>query len=322
MNAPSSKFIDPAALLRIRSLELRARMVMEGFWKGLHRSPHHGFSAEFSEYRPYVRGDDPRFMDWKVAARSDRWYVKKFEEETNLRCQVVLDASASMDYGSRGYAKSEYAATLAATLALFLMQQGDAPGVTLFDEALLDHLPARRRSGQLHALLMHLQRAVEKRKVEGGKRNTDQALAGVLFPLGTLVRRRAMLVVISDFLTRLDGLETQLGLFRAMGHEIVLAQVLDPAEVDFPFEKPGAFQDIESGRRLVLDPRRARESYLKKMGVHLEALRTICAKQNITHRLVRTDQPLDAFLFEFLSARARFAGRQGSRRRHSSSVAA
>jgi len=322
MAPASGTFIDPAALLRIRSLELRARAVMEGFWKGLHRSPHHGFSAEFSEYRPYVRGDDPRFMDWKVAARSDRWYVKKFEEETNLRCQVVLDASASMDYGSRGYAKSDYAATLAATLALFLMQQGDAPGLTLFDDAVLDHLPARRRAGQLHALLMHLQRAVETRKRERGRRNPDQSLAGVLFPLGTLVRRRAMLVFLSDFLTRLDGLETQLALFRAMGHEIFLVQTLDPAEVDFPFEQSGAYEDVETGRRLVLDPRRARESYLKNLGAHLESLRSVCARQNIAYRLARTDAPLESFLFEFVSARRRFASPQGARRRHSTSAVA
>ena len=315
-------FIDPAALLRIRSLELRARAVMEGFWKGLHRSPHHGFSAEFSEYRPYVRGDDPRFMDWKVAARSDRWYVKKFEEETNLRCQIVLDASASMDYGPGGHSKCEYAATLAATLGLFLMQQGDAPGLTLFDDAVLDHVPARRRSGQLHALLMHLQRAVERRKTERGRRNPDQSLAGVLLPLGALVRRRAMLVIISDFLTKLDGLETQLALFRAMGHEIVLAQVLDPTEVDFPFEQSGTFEDAETGRRLVLDPRRARDSYLKKLGAHLDALRAICARQNIMYRLARTDAPLETFLFEFLGARQRFASPQGARRRHSASAAA
>ena len=319
MPAASSTFIDPAALLRIRSLELRARAVMEGFWKGLHRSPHHGFSAEFSEYRPYARGDDPRFMDWKVAARTDRWYVKKFEEETNLRCQIVVDASASMDYGSCGYAKSEYAATLAATLALFVMQQGDAPGLTLFDDAVLDHLPARRRAGQLHALLMHLQRAVERRKVERGRRNPDQSLARALFPLGMLVRRRAMLVILSDFLTRLDGLESQLALFRAMGHEIILVQTLDPAEVDFPFEQSGAYEDLETGRRLVLDPRRARDSYLKRLGAHLELLRSVCARQNITYRLARTDAPLESFLFEFLSARRRFASPQGARRRQSTS---
>ncbi len=261
-------------------------------------------------------------MDWKVAARSDRWYVKKFEEETNLRCQIVLDASASMDYGSRGHAKSEYAATLAATLALFLMQQGDAAGLTLFDDAVLDHLPARRRSGQLHALLMHLQRAVERRKVERGKRDPGQSFASVLFPLGALVRRRAMLVILSDFLTPLEGLESRLALFRAMGHEVVLAQVLDPGEVDFPFEQSGAFEDLETGRRLVLDPRRARESYLKKFGAHLDGLRALCARQNITWRLARTDAPLESFLFEFLSARRRFASPQGARRRQSASAAA
>jgi uncharacterized protein (DUF58 family) len=322
--SPSSKWLNPAALLRIRSLELRARAVMEGAWKGLHRSPHHGFSAEFSEYRPYARGDDPRFIDWKVAARSDRWFVKKFEEETNLRCQLVLDASSSMSYGSRGYDKHDYAATLAATLSLFLMQQGDAVGLTTFDREILDHLPARRRPGQLHALLTHLQRAADSHRVKREpvkQRNADE-FAKSLRPVGALVRRRAMVVVLSDFLAPLDGLETQLALFRAMGHEVMLVQTLDPAEVDFPFDQSGAFEDMESGRRLTLDPKRARDAYLAKLQAHLDSLRSLCARQNVTHRLARTDEPLEAFLFEFLSLRSRAAGGSRARQNQSASTAA
>lgn len=320
--AASKPFLDPAALLRIGSLELRARMVMEGFWKGLHRSRRHGFSAEFSEYRPYVRGDDPRFMDWKVAARSDRWFVKKFDEETNLRCQIVLDASPSMSYGSGDHPKGEYAATLAATLALFLMDQGDAVGLTLFDEAVQDHLPARRRAGQLHALLTHLQRAVELRKTQPGRRRAGVAFADALGAVSPLLRRRALLVVISDFLAPLEGLDTRLGLFGAMGHEVALAQILDPAELEFPFERPGAFEDLESGRRLVLDPRRARESYLARLRTHLESLRSISGRTNTTHHLVRSDAPLERFLFEFVSSRRRVAGPLRARRRSSTTAAA
>src|SRR4051794_35744408 len=199
----AGSWVDLPALMRIRSLELRARLVMEGFWKGLHRSPQHGFSAEFSEYRAYVAGDDPRFIDWKVMARTDRCFVKKFEEETNLRCQLLLDVSASMAYGSTSYAKLDYAATLAATLALFLREQGDATGVTLFDERIVEHLPAKGRSGQWHALLLHLQRAHTAAK--------GQARRFPIRSLGELVNRRALLVLLSDLLTPLDDMEKELG---------------------------------------------------------------------------------------------------------------
>jgi len=300
-------WLDPAALLRIRSLELRARAVMEGFMKGLHRSPQHGFSAEFSEYRAYVRGDDLRFMDWKVAARSDRLYIKKFEEETNLRCQILLDASASMSYGSGGLTKSSYAATLAATLAMFLMQQGDAVGLTMLDQTILDHVPARRRSGQLHSLLMHLQRSVES---PPRLNQVPRGLQAALQQMPGLVRRRAMLVLVSDFLTPLDGLETQLGLFRAMGHELIVVQTLDAAELDFTFDKTGVYEDVESGQRLVLDPAHARAGYLARMQAHNDALRSLCGRQNVTYRLARTDAPLEGLLFEFLSTRQRMSSPQ------------
>src|SRR5881394_2332037 len=139
----SAKLIDPQALMNIRSLELRARAVVEGFWSGMHRSPYHGFSVEFTEYRPYSPGDDPRYLDWRVLARSDRYYLKRFEDETNLRCHLILDQSRSMTYGSVGYTKAEYAATLAGTLAFFLHLQGDAVGLLTFDEQVRDYLPPR-----------------------------------------------------------------------------------------------------------------------------------------------------------------------------------
>lgn len=152
---PAASYIDPAALMRVKSLELRARMVMEGFWKGLHRSPYHGFSVEFSEYRPYTRGDDPRFIDWKVMARSDRAFIKKFEDETNLRAHLLVDRSKSMGYGSGEYSKSDYSVTLAATLGFFLMGQNDAVGLTTFDEKVDQHIPARNRPGQLRRIMLN-----------------------------------------------------------------------------------------------------------------------------------------------------------------------
>lgn len=299
--SPPNSQVDLTALMRIRSLELRARLVMEGFWKGMHRSPQHGFSAEFSEYRPYVAGDDPRFIDWKVMARSDRCFVKKFEEETNLRCQLFLDVSASMAYGSTSYVKLDYAATLAATLALFLREQGDATGVTLFDERIVEHLPALGRSGQWHALLLHLQRAHAAAK--------GQARRFPLRSLGELVRRRALLVMLSDFLTPLDDMDRELGLLTAMQHDVVIFQVLDPAELEFPFEEAAAFTDAEGGRRLLLEPSVARKNYLLRLQAHLDRLKSICARHGVEYRLLRTDAPLEQVLFDFLSVRSRLTAR-------------
>jgi uncharacterized protein (DUF58 family) len=300
MNGPSQ--VDLAALMRVRSMELRARLVMEGFWKGLHRSPIHGFSAEFSEYRQYVTGDDPRFIDWKVMARSDRCYIKKFEEETNLRCQLLLDVSSSMGYGSTGWTKLDYAATLGATLALFLREQGDAAGVTLFDEKLREHLPARSRSGQWHALLLHLQKA-RTAGSQGGARLP-------LRPLGEMIRRRALIVLMSDFLMPLDDLEKDLGLLGAMQHDVVIFHVLDPAEMDFPFAEGAVFTDAETGGRQLLEPVAVRKNYLARFQEHLDRLKGICARQGVEYRLARTDTPIEKDLFDFLHARRHLAARR------------
>lgn len=289
-----TSWVDLAALMRVRSLELRAKLLMEGFRKGMHRSPLHGFSAEFSEYRPYVSGDDPRFLDWKVMARSDRCYVKKFEEETNLRCQFLLDVSGSMAYGSAGHAKLAYAATLSATLALFLREQGDAAGVTLFNERVVGHLPAQARSGQWHALLLQLERA----QAVGGASQRIPMRA-----LGEMIRRRALLVLMSDFLTPLDDLDRDLGLLSAMQHDVVVFHVLDPAELDFTFEEPALFTDGETGKALLLEPSAARAGYLSRLQAHLDRLRSICSKQGVEYRLLRTDESMEHAMFDFLSLR-------------------
>ncbi|HSJ01371.1 MAG: DUF58 domain-containing protein [Verrucomicrobium sp.] len=298
---PRPSQVDLAALMRVRSLELRARLVMEGFWKGMHRSPLHGFSAEFSEYRQYVVGDDPRFIDWKVMARSDRCYVKKFEEETNLRCQLLVDVSASMAYQSTGYSKLDYAATLGATLALFLREQGDAAGVTLFDDRIREHLPAQGRSGQWHALLLHLQKAAV------GPGGAGERLP--LRSLGEMIRRRALMVLMSDFLMPLDHLERDLGLLGAMQHDVVVFHILDPAELDFPFAEGAQFTDAETGAKLLLEPQAARKGYLSKLNAHLDRLKSICARQGAEYRLLRTDTPLEKDLFDFLHARRHLAAR-------------
>src|SRR5512133_3917165 len=227
--APQASFIDARTLMSIRNLELRARVVVQGFWSGLHRSPFHGFSAEFTEYRQYAPGDDTRYLDWRVFARSDRYFIKRFEDETNLRCHVLVALSRSMTFGSAGYSKAEYAATLAATLARFLYLQGDAVGLITFDETIREYLPARHRTGQLR----HLMLALEK---PAGGRSTN--LAAPLKRVAETVRKRGMLVLISDFLAPVEALEPHLATMSACGHDVILFQLLDPAELDFSFKNP------------------------------------------------------------------------------------
>lgn len=293
-SAPAGSLIHPQALMSIENLELRARVVVEGFWNGIHRSPYHGFSVEFTEYRQYTIGDDPRYLDWRVLARSDRYFIKKFEDETNLRCYVIADQSRSMTYGSLSYNKAEYAATLAATLSYFLYLQGDAVGLLTFDEAVRDFLPARHRTGHLRQLMLALE------KPAGGK-GTD--LAGPLKKIIEIIRKRSLVIVLSDFLAPLDRLEPQLTSLAACGHEIIVFQLLDPAELNFPFDAAAMFQDIESGRTLFIDPAVARKEYMRNLEAHTGALRSVCQKLGISFHRLATDRALELALFDFLRER-------------------
>ncbi len=298
-------FIDPHALMRIKSLQLRAKVVVEGFFSGLHKSPYHGFSVEFSEYRQYTPGDDPRYLDWRLFARSDRYYIKRFEDETNLRCYLLVDLSRSMGYGSVGYSKIEYARTAAATLAYFMATQRDATGLVTFDERIAEYLPARYRPGHLHRLMMCLERAV-------AGNSTD--LTAPLEQVAATVRKRGLVVLVSDLLAPLDRLQKNLGYLRSQGHEVVLLRVLDPAEIDFQFEKPAMFVDLESGRDLYVDPAAARQQYLNNFSKHAEAIERSCRDLGIDHHLISTRRPLELALFDFLKARSH-GGRKTTRNR-------
>ncbi|MEO7411712.1 MAG: DUF58 domain-containing protein [Opitutaceae bacterium] len=301
----SASLIEPKALMTIRSLELRAKAVVEGFWNGSHRSPYHGFSVEFTEYRQYTPGDDLRYLDWKVFARSDRYFIKKFEDETNLRCQLVVDQSQSMNYGSLSYTKAHYAATLAATLAYFLHLQGDAVGLLTFDEAVRDFMPARHRADHLRQIMITLE------KPAGGK-TTD--LVAPLERVAQLVRKRGLVVVVSDFLAPLEKLERSLLTLAASGQELAVFQVLDPTELTLQFDQPMLFKDIESDREIYIDPSTARASYVEKIKAHSAALKAVCQKLGATHYQLMSDQPLELALFEFLQERMR-RGRAQTRNR-------
>jgi uncharacterized protein (DUF58 family) len=296
--------VSPEALLRIRSLELRARVVVEGIFHGIHRSPFHGFSVEFSEYRPYAPGDDLKFLDWRLFARSDRYHVKRFEDETNLRCHLLVDRSRSMGYGSIGHTKDEYARTAAVTLAYFLWGQRDAVGLVAFDEGIVDVVPARYRPGQMQRLLRSL-------AAEPSGRGTD--LTRPLEQLARTVTRRGLVILISDLLAPIASLETQLGLLRSRGHEVVVLRVVDPAEESFAFADASVFEDLESGRELYVDPAAAREQYLRRYRAHVAEIERICATLGIDLHRFATDRPLEVALLDLVSSRLR-RGRRVLRR--------
>ena len=279
---------DPHALMRIKNLQLRARAVVEGFYNGLHRSPFHGFSVEFSEYRPYTPGDDPRGLDWKLYARSDRYFIKRFEDETNRHVYIVLDRSRSMGFGTLEYDKSQYAVTLAATLAYFLSLQRDSIGLLTFDESLGEFVPARQRPGHFRQLMIAL-----SRPLAGSSTNLDVPLQQI----AQLIAKRGLVILISDLLAPLQTLQLNLGLLRSRGHEVMILRTLDPGELRLSMPGPTTVRDMETGRELYLDPEAASEQYNKNFSAHRDQIRTICDSLGVDLYELPTDQPLaDALL--------------------------
>ncbi len=283
--------IDPEALLAISDLELRARIVVDGLWSGLHRSPYHGFSVEFSEYRQYSPGDDLRYLDWKALARTDREYLKIYEDETNLRCTIALDSSKSMSFASRSYPKSEYAKTLAATLSYFLLQQRDIVGLARFDEDIANYLSARWRPGHLKRVF-----ALLEQPSQGVSTNIAKALQS----LSRLCRKRGLIVLISDFLSDAEDWRQPLSQLTAMGHDVRALQVLDPAEIDLNYGKPAYWEDIESGETLYVDPDSLRNRYRDRFQARQLKLLEVFRSAGVRHQTVTTDQALDLALLDFV----------------------
>src|SRR6186713_2204365 len=251
------RFLDPAVIARLGTMELKARTVVEGFLSGLHRSPYKGFSVEFAEYRQYLPGDDLSTLDWKVYARTDRHYVKKFEEETNLECHLLLDVSASMGYrGGAAMSKIEYGSVLAASLAYLMNRQRDASGLIQFDEKITARLPASARPGHLHAILHALERIVPGAKSDVGR---------PLHQLADALGKRSLAVLISDLLDDPDRVVKGLKHLRFRGTDVIVFQVLDPHELLFPFKGAARFTDVESADEVTAEPAKVRDGYLEAM---------------------------------------------------------
>jgi uncharacterized protein (DUF58 family) len=295
-NARERQYLDPAVVARLGTLELRARTVVEGLLLGLHRSPFKGFSVEFAEYRQYMPGDDLATIDWKVYARSDRHYVKKFEAETNLDCHIMLDVSASMRYQSREISKFEYGQCLAASLAYLMNRQRDGAGLTAFDDRIVSMLPASARPGHLHALLVTLDR------LQIGERTN---VAKPMHQLADSLRKRGMVVLISDLMDEPERVIQGLKHFRFRGAEVVVFHVMDPGELSFPFERATRFEDLETGREVTAVPALVRDDYLKALNTLLDRYKRELGAAGIDYHLLATDQPLELALLEYLSTRGR-----------------
>jgi uncharacterized protein (DUF58 family) len=292
--ADAKRFLHPEALRRIARLELRARYVVEGFLSGMHKSPYFGQSVEFVQHREYVHGDDLRHVDWKVWAKHDRYYVKQYEEETNLRSTLLVDVSNSMRYGSGPLNKYEYAATIAVSLAYLILRQQDAVGCVSFDEATRVVVPLRSRQNHLDDIIKALDVSTPAQKTD---------LYPIFLRVAETYPRRGLVVVVSDLLADRGGLFKGLRLLRQRGHDVLVFHVLDDDEVDFPFTGPTRFEGLELPERLNCNPRALRQGYLEALGAYLEEVRRGCAQNNVDYSLIRTSQPLDAVLAAFLSRR-------------------
>ena len=290
------RFLDPAVLARLGTLEFRARTVVEGFLAGLHRSPFKGFSVEFAEYRQYMPGDDLSSIDWKIYARSDRYYVKKFEEETNVDCHLLLDVSASMGYGSGGITKLEYASMLAASLAYLMNRQRDASSLTTFDEAIVTLMPPSARPSHLRSILVTLDRLTLGRRTDVSK---------PLHLLADGIGKRGLVIVISDLLDDPDRVVDGLRHFRFRGSEVIVFHVIDPAELAFPFERAARFRDLEGDDEVMAIPSVVRQSYLDALQKAHETYRRELGSAGVDYCLLDTSKPLDFALLAYLSTRGR-----------------
>lgn len=291
----AQRLLDPATLARVSGLVVRARMIVEGSITGLHRSPFHGSSVEFAEHREYVPGDDIRHIDWKVFGRSDRFYIKQFEEETNLRVQLVLDASESMNYGSGPMTKLDYARTLAASLAYLILGQQDAVGALVFDEQIRAEAPISQSRS-------HLQDMVSVLAQESGKDATD--IGEVLGRVSDRLKRRCLIILLTDLFDEPDAILHGLRRLRHAGHDVLVLHVMDPDELEFPFTRMTMFEGLEGMPDQLADPEAVREAYLSEVREFTRTIRRDFRNSGIQYQLADCSRGFDQILREALVKRA------------------
>lgn len=294
MQIDKRKYLDPRTIASLSNMQLRARLVVEGFIIGLHRSPYHGFSVEFAEHRAYGPGDDLRYLDWRLYGKTDRFYIKQFEEETNLKAHIMLDVSKSMEYGSGTVSKLQYGSYLAAALSYMLLRQQDAVGLTLFSDDINSHSRPSSRPSTLNHLLGLLE------NLEPGN---DTAIGKSLHRLAERINRRGLVILISDLLDDMDNLLNGLKHFRHDRHEVLVFHVLDPREVDFAFGAQAKFQDMETGEVMATEPWHIQKAYREAVEEFRTRFGARCREQHIDYLPLTTDMGLDIALLAYLNKR-------------------
>jgi uncharacterized protein (DUF58 family) len=294
--AEQPQWLDPGVLARLTRQFLHARLPMEGNVTGHHKSPHRGSSVEFAEYRKYVPGDDIRRLDWRVYGKTDRFYMREFEADTNLRAYMVLDCSGSMGYGSGATTKLEYARRLLATLAWLTVQQGDAVGISCFDDHTAIDIPPRRNPAHLRTILDSLGQVQPR---------GETALVGALHDLAERIRRRAMVIIFSDCFCEVEPLLECFQHLRFRKHDLAVFHLLDRAELEFRFDRPVRFVDLETSSSLMAEPAIIRRQYLEQLQEHLDRLKSGCSQFHADYRRITIDQDYEKVLADFLIERAR-----------------
>lgn len=294
MTQDSRRFLRPEEISRISRLEVRARHIVEGFLSGLHRSPYFGQSVEFVQHREYVPGDDFRRIDWKAWSKTDKYYIKQYEEETNVRTTLLVDVSESMQFGSGPLSKYEYGCTIAAALAYLLLRQQDSVGLAAFDDHIRARVPSRSRHNHLHPILAALD-------AENPAQKTD--VYDVLKQIANEQSLKGMMILISDLFVDRQSLFRGLRLLRHRGHDVLIFHVMDDEELDFNFSGTTKFEGMEESGELVCDPRALRDGYLQAVEAFVHELRTRCARNVIDYQIIRTSDHLDAALAHYLNHR-------------------
>ena len=289
---PGAHFVDPKILARIGNLDLLARTVVDGFINGMHRAPFFGASIDFAEHRGYVAGDDIRRVDWRLYARTDRYYVKQYEADTNTNFTVLLDISKSMQFTSGGVTKLEYGQFLAACLAFLAQRQRDRVGIITFDEQIVTHVPPSAK--HFNVVLLTLDRARAER---------PGRLSEPLRKMAEHFKRRGILLLISDFYDEPDEILEAIKPLRFLGNELIVFHVLDPREIDFAYDDASTFEDLETAEQMPVVPQSFRDQYRSMIQDHINALTTRFSEQRIDYTLVNTAEPLDRSLFSYLSSR-------------------
>jgi len=290
------KYMDPLIIGKIDNLSLRAKLVVEGFIIGMHKSPYHGFSVEFSEHRPYGFGDEIKFIDWKLWAKTDRFYIKQFEEETNLKCHIVLDKSSSMGYGSDIISKFDYSKTLTAALIYLMIKQQDAVGLTMFDHSIETIIKPKSKISHLNFLL----KTMHKTQTGG-----ETSIPHLLHTLAESISKRGLIILISDLLD--DENEVMKGLrhFKHKGHEVIIFHIMDPKEKNLDFEQNIKFLDVEDNTSIMTDTRQIKNQYNKAFKDFCNFYKDRCAKNKIDYVPINTNQSLDISIMQYLVKRSK-----------------